>query len=177
MIIVVAALAAVLSVPLTGGSLARLAKVSFVHVWLVWAAVLAQMVITIAPGFPDALGRPLHIATFVLAALFMWLNRRLPGVLLVAIGAGFNLAAITANGGTMPASAAAWRTAGLRAAGDGFSNSNVIANARLPWLGDIFAIPKGLPFANVFSVGDVVVVVAVAYFVHASCRRTVTAIA
>jgi len=37
----------------------------------------------------------------------------------------------------------------------------------------VFAIPKGLPFANVFSVGDVIVVIAIAYFVHVWCRRPV----
>ena len=42
---------------------------------------------------------------------------------------------------------------------------------RLPWLGDVFAIPRGWPLANVFSIGDVVIVVAVGYFAHMVCRR------
>ena len=37
----------------------------------------------------------------------------------------------------------------------------------------MFAIPKGWPFANVFSVGDVIIVIAVAYLAHAWCRRPV----
>ena len=54
---------------------------------------------------------------------------------------------------------------------DHFENSNVVAGARLWWLGDVFAIPKGWPFANVFSVGDLIIVLAVAYLAHAWCRR------
>ena len=59
-------------------------------------------------------------------------------------------------------------------AGTQFENSNVVHGARLQWLGDVFAIPKGWPLANVFSVGDVVVVVAITYFAHAWCRRSST---
>jgi hypothetical protein len=46
-----------------------------------------------------------------------------------------------------------------------------VHGARLPWLGDVFAIPKGWPLANVFSIGDVAMVIAIAYFAHAWCRR------
>ena len=37
----------------------------------------------------------------------------------------------------------------------------------------MFAIPKGWPLRNVFSVGDVIIVVAIAYFAHTWCRRNV----
>jgi hypothetical protein len=82
-----------------------------------------------------------------------------------------NLAAIAANSGTMPASPWAWRVAGLPTMTGGFENSNVTSGARLWWLGDVFAIPKGWPFNNVFSAGDVIIVIAIAYFAHSWCRR------
>ena len=82
-----------------------------------------------------------------------------------------NFAAIAANNGTMPATPWAWRTAGLPTMVGDFENSNVSSDARLWWFGDVFAVPKGWPFANVFSVGDVVIVVAMAYFAHVWCRR------
>jgi Family of unknown function (DUF5317) len=172
MIIAVACLFAILSVPLTGRSLRPLARLSLRAVWLVWLSIGLQLVITLVRGFPDWLGRPVHLVTFALSALFLWVNRRIPGALLVALGAGLNLAAIAANNGTMPASESAWHTAGFPTITGEFENSNVTHNARLPWLGDVFAIPKGWPFANVFSVGDVVVVIAVAYFAHTWCRRS-----
>lgn len=171
MIIVVASILAVLTVPLTGRSLAPLAKLPLRHVWLIWTSIVLQTVIVVVSGFPDWLGRPVHIATFGLAAVFMWMNRHLPGVLLVALGAVLNFAAIAANGGTMPASEWAWRTAGLPTMTGDFENSNVVHGARLAWLGDVFAIPSGWPLANVFSIGDVVIVVAIAYFAHSWCRR------
>jgi hypothetical protein len=175
MIIVVASIAAILTVPLTGRSLAPLAKLQLRRVWLVWLSLGLQLLITLLPGFPTRLGQPLHLFTFALSAGFLWSNRRLPGAYFVALGAGLNLAVIAANNGTMPASEWAWNTAGYPVLSDHFANSNVAHGARLWWLGDVFAIPKGWPFANVFSVGDVVIVVAVAYLAHALCRRSVPA--
>ena len=171
MIIVVAAIVAILTVPLTGRSLAPLANLELHRVWLVASSLGLQVGITVIPRFPNWLGEPLHVLSFVLSAAFLWSNRHLPGARLVAVGAALNVAAITANHGTMPATAWAWRTAGFPLVTDGFQNSNVVSGARLWWLGDVFAIPHGWPLANVFSVGDVVVVVALGYLAHAWCRR------
>ena len=104
MIIVVAALIAVLTVPLTGTSLAPLAQVPIYRASLIWASMGAQMVITIIPGVPNSLGQPVHMLTLATAALFMWSNRHLCGSMLSAFGAALNTAAILANNGTMPAS-------------------------------------------------------------------------
>jgi hypothetical protein len=174
MIIVVASIAAILTVPLTGRSLTPLAQLTLRRVWLVWLSIVLQFVITLVPNFPNWLGQPVHLFTFALSAGFLLSNRRLPGAYLVAIGASLNLAAIAANNGTMPATEWAWHTAGFPTLVDQFENSNVVHGARLWWLGDVFAVPKGWPFANVFSVGDVVIVFAVGYFVHVWCRRSVS---
>jgi len=177
MIIVAASILAVLTVPLTGRSLAPLARLELRRVWLVWASIGTQLVITLVPSFPNTLGEVLHLATFAASGLFAWSNRHIPGTLVIAAGAALNLTAIAANGGTMPASAWAWRTAGFDTLTGGFENSNVVHTARLQFLGDVFAIPHGWPLANVFSVGDVIIVIGVAVFVHRACRvrRTATA--
>ncbi len=44
----------------------------------------------------------------------------------------------------------------------------------LPWLGDVFWVPAGVPLANVFSVGDVVLVAAVTYGAYRICRQPET---
>ena len=172
MIIVIASIAAILTVPLTGRSLAPLARLDLRRVWLVWLSISLQVLITVVPGIPNWLGQPVHLFTFALSAAFLWSNRHLPGAYIVAVGAALNLAAIAANKGTMPASRWARHTAGYPVLVDHFENSNVVAGARLWWLGDVFAIPKGWPFANVFSVGDVIIVIAVAYLAHSWCRRS-----
>jgi hypothetical protein len=171
MIIVVMSFIAILTVPMSGISLAPLAKLTILRPWLIWLSIGLQFGITVIPGIPNFLGEPVHLFTFALAALFMWSNRRVCGSVPMTFGAMLNLAAIAANGGTMPASPWAWKTAGFPPLVGEFENSNVVSSPKLAWLGDVFAIPKGWPFANVFSVGDVVIVIAVGYFAHMSCRR------
>jgi hypothetical protein len=45
----------------------------------------------------------------------------------------------------------------------------VLPDPRLAFLGDVFAIPRGWPLANVFSVGDVLIAVGVVVAVHGIC--------
>jgi hypothetical protein len=70
----------------------------------------------------------------------------------------------------MPASRSAWERAGFTA-DDDFSNSVVRDDARFSALGDVLAVPAGWPFANVFSVGDVVIVIGIGWLAHRWCRR------
>ncbi len=87
--------------------------------------------------------------------MFVYANRHLPNLWVAVTGGAANLAAIAANGGEMPASRTALVAAGKPVVHQGFVNSAPVTHARLAFLGDIFSIPRSLPLANVFSVGDV----------------------
>jgi hypothetical protein len=65
------------------------------------------------------------------------------------------------NGGTLPARPGALRAAGIDLTADGFVNSGPLEHPHLWMLGDVFAIPEPLPLANVFSIGDVLIVLGV----------------
>ena len=75
---------------------------------------------------------------------------------IVALGSISNLAAIIANGGFMPADAGALAIAGFTDAGS-HTNSVVLEHPALQPLTDIFAVPAGIPLANVYSIGDVLI--------------------
>lgn len=143
------------------------------HKWrlpvLIWAA-LALQVVALEVEMPHALAATLHVLTYAVAFAFLWLNRRVGGVWVVAAGAMTNGIVIAVNGGTLPASAWAVKAAGLD--GDlAFANSAVVDHPILPWLGDAFAWPSPLPLANTFSVGDVLIVVGVVVAAWAGSRR------
>ncbi|NYI41676.1 DUF5317 domain-containing protein [Demequina lutea] len=143
------------------------------HKWrlpvLIWAA-LAFQVVAVEVAMPHALAATVHVLTYAVAFAFLWLNRRVGGVLIVAAGAITNGVVIALNGGTLPASASAVKAAGLD--GDiAFANSAVLDHPVLPWLGDAFAWPTPLPLANTFSVGDVLIVVGVFVAAWVGSRR------
>jgi hypothetical protein len=156
------ALCAVL-LPATGGSLTHLATIRLHTTWLVAVALALQILtISIVPHGNHALHAAAHLASYALIVTFLWANRTTSGFALLTVGTLLNLTAITANGGTMPASAAALRTAGIVShAATTFRNSTVVPHSRLAFLGDIFAVPANIPLHNVFSIGDIIIVLGV----------------
>jgi hypothetical protein len=175
MIIVAGLVAVVASVLLLGGHISRLAEIRLRHPELVVIALVLQTVVIsfIPDSLPLAASAGIHLLTYAIGAAFVWLNRRIPGLWIIALGAGANLAAIAANGGEMPASRWAVATSGLPTVTKGFKNSGAIAHARLAPLGDIFAVPRGWPLANVFSIGDVVLLIGAAVLLHGVCQSRI----
>jgi hypothetical protein len=172
-LIVALVLVAAALVPLTGGRLGRLAQARFSRAWALPVSLAIQiLVISIWPSGPERVLQVLHLVSYAFAGLFLVANRRVPGIALVVLGGVLNVAAITANDGVMPASEAAYRTAGLELTGE-FENSAPVEDPRLAVLGDVFAVPEGWPLANVFSIGDVAIVLGAAVMVHALARRPV----
>ena len=170
MLILGALVLALLLVPVTGGRLSRLSDLVLRRPWLLLLALGAQVLaITVFPQWPRPVLVALHGLSYVLAACFVWTNRRLPGIALVALGGGLNALCIAVNGGQMPASASAVARAGLPAQEDGFVNSGVVADPRLPWLGDVFASPGWLPLRNVYSIGDLLLLAGAVWAVHRTC--------
>lgn len=169
MILVVLLVLAVATVPLAGGRLGALVDLRFRAVWLLGLAFGIQAALALLPGETSDLRLAVHAASYPMGLAFVWLNRDVPGLWLIAAGALANGIAIVANGGVMPTTTDALEAAGLDVDPSVFANSAALADPRLLFLGDVFAIPSWLPFANVFSVGDVLIAVGVAYTVHAVC--------
>jgi hypothetical protein len=133
------------------------------HRWrwplLIWATLAIQVVVVKVP-LPGGLAPVLHVVTYLVALGFVWANRHIPRILLVAAGAAANGITIALNNGVLPASAGAAAAAGIESH-TAFANSAVVDHPTLPWLGDVFAWPAPLPLANTFSVGDVLIVLGI----------------
>ncbi len=155
-----------------GGRPAGLAAIRFRWAGLVFAGFLAQLILFSAPVTERIgdLGAPAYVVSTGLVLLALARNLGIPGMPIVAVGALANFAAIGMNGGFMPASAAAL-AALHKVPATVYSNSAVLPDPALGPLTDIFALPGWLPFANVFSVGDVLIGLGVAVVVVAGMRR------
>jgi len=166
-------LVVICSGPLLGGRLAKLAGIRLRHAPLIVAALGVQIVITdVYPSAPRTVLVGLHLATYAAAGVALWSNRRLPGLVLVGVGALLNAGVIALNGGTLPASARALAAVGLPADAPGFVNSGFVAHPILGWLGDTVATPAWLPFRNVISIGDVIILLGAAVLVHGVCESS-----
>jgi hypothetical protein len=160
-----------LTVPVTGGRLSRLAALRLRGLPLVFGALAVQIgIVSIFPGGNPVVLQALHLCSYLLAGVFLFVNRRVVGLPIIAMGAVLNAAAITANGGVMPASERALRAAGQLTNSSDFVNSGHLEHPKLLFLGDIFAIPHALPFHNVFSIGDVCIGLGAAIAVHVAAR-------
>jgi hypothetical protein len=169
MLLVLIVLIGALLVPFFGGRLSLLADARVRLGWVLPLALALQVLAINVPGVPEHLRPALQVASYPVALGFVAANWRLTGIPLAGLGALCNLAAILANGGTMPAAPAALASAGRPLHPRGYANSAAVAHPRLAFLGDVFAVPRRLPLANVFSIGDLLIAIGVVVAIHALC--------
>ena len=171
MFILYAMLVGLVAGKLIGGSLAGLGRLTIAWWPLAVAGLAVQLVLFSEAGerlVGDA-GPVVYLASTVAVLVVVLRNLRVAGLALVAVGAVSNLAAIVANGGYMPADPAALASLGEEV-GPGYSNSVVVDDPVLRPLTDIFAMPVWLPFANVFSIGDVLIGIGIAVAIAVAMR-------
>src|SRR5215203_4460558 len=140
MILGIAYLLCLLSVPLARGRLSALADVELRRTWLAAAAIAIQIgIVSLFPGDLGPLGEPLHVLC------------------------------ITVNGGVMPADPDALAAIGRSPASDEFINSTALEHPKLAFLGDIIPTPASWPVSNVYSVGDLLILTGAFVLLHVAC--------
>jgi len=163
---------------LAGGRIAGLAALKLHWTGVILLGLATQVILftdTVAARVGD-LGPLIYVASTVLVLAAVVRNWAIPGMPIVVAGAAMNLAAIVANGGYMPAGQGALEALG-KAEPTIYSNSSVVPDPALWFLTDIFALPSWLPFANIFSPGDVLIGVGIATVIVVAMRRPAVATA
>lgn len=171
MVLLVAILLALIAGYLTGGSLGQAHQARLRALPLFFGAAFVQVLIFTpllgTRGFIHDYGSLIYIASVVASLAAILLNLRIPGMKIMALGAALNALVIIANGGFMPSTEEALARAGkleaverseAQAPGDDWllTNSKIADDdTRLLFLGDVIAIPEGVPLANVISIGDI----------------------
>ena len=142
------------------------------HSWLAIVAFLPQFLVTFfertrtfAPDWVAALA---IITSQALLLFFAWLNRQLPGMLVLIIGIVLNLTVMVANGGFMPINPqTAERIVGKERitsfeTGDRIGYKDMLLprnGTRLELLADRFLPPDGFPYQVAFSLGDIFIAI------------------
>lgn len=163
---------------LLGGRPAGLATLRFRYGWVMLVGLVVQVVL-FSPAVTAVIGDvgpPIYVVSTGVVIAAVLLNLRITGMAVVALGAISNLTAIVLNGGYMPADPGAMASLG-KLEPMVYSNSAVLPDPVVKPLTDIFALPTWMPFANVFSVGDVLIAVGVVLVIVAAMRRQVPELA
>lgn len=139
-----------------GGRMSALSKITFRHGSLVIMALVIQLTL-FACGFtpygtlPE--GMVANIVSYMLIIAFLFLNRQVKLIEVVAAGLTLNFLAIVSNGGYMPGPTAAFASGAL----DPAVSSAQPAAASLWFLGDTFTLPLFSSIGYAFSIGDLVI--------------------
>lgn len=159
------------------GSLLNLGELPLRYLWLVALAFGLRFLANRGTEWMGLSGVDagwLLAGSYLLLLASLLVNRRLPGMGLLATGAILNLAVIFANGGRMPvAQAGVQAMLGPEAVHDLAQGGDpiyslVTAETRLPFLADVLYVPLGL--TKVFSVGDILIWLAIAHLVQSGMR-------
>lgn len=157
---------------LAGGTLTGLGSLRFRLGWLVFAGLMIQVALfsdPVASRIGD-LGVPIYLFSNAIVVGAILANIRVPGIPLVALGSALNLLVIVANGGYMPASSEAYAAHGVDVPDGYYSNTRVFEHPVLPQLSDVIPLPTWLPFANVISVGDLLIAGGISVTIAATMR-------
>ena len=165
---------------ISGGRLSNLEKLRLRWLPLVFISLVFQL--PILPLFANtpilALAKaPLHILSYVLLAIWIAANIRITPILLLSLGAACNFLVLIANGGLMPASSSAVLKAGLPFLAERLIQDGAYANlilmsetSRLNVLGDILYLPQWIPFSAAFSIGDLLITLALIWLIVKGMR-------
>ncbi|MDP2211531.1 MAG: DUF5317 family protein [Candidatus Aquicultor sp.] len=141
---------------LQGGRLDALSQVRLRYGVLVFIALAIQ--ITLLAWEPSSnsawamVDIAANAASYLCIVVFMVANSHIAGTRVLAAGLSLNLPAIISHSSSMPSATA---LSGVDAASLGVPSAPV--GSALWYMGDILSMPKGIPFAAAFSVGDVMV--------------------
>ena len=149
------------------GSLLNLAEKPFRGLWLALIAVVLRFTVLSDTFLASPWGHlsvPGQVLSFILLLIVAALNLSIPGMKTLGLGILLNLIVMVANGGYMPVSPDDLVEIGhpreaeiLRAGGTDFYGIALTAQTRLPFLADIFVLPRFFPIRYVLSPGDTLI--------------------
>jgi lipid-A-disaccharide synthase-like uncharacterized protein len=140
------------------------------YAWLAILAFVPQLFAIYLPAIryslPVEWAAASIIGSQVLLLFFCWLNRKIPGILILATGLAANLLVMVANGGFMPISPetasrlVSSETLAVLEPGSRFGWKDILLlpdDTHLAVLSDQFLPPDWFPYQVAFSAGDVLI--------------------
>lgn len=158
----------IISIYLTKGNLKWIVSYPLKQKWLVPTSLFIQFLIfsefALNAILPLDIVALLHVSTYILLLLFVVINFKVPGILLIGLGTLSNAMAIIFNGGFMPNK--------LFPPGVIFSNViGISPNSRLLFLSDVLYLPEWLGLPPAFSIGDILLILGLFVYLVINSRE------
>ncbi|MED4228083.1 DUF5317 domain-containing protein [Neobacillus cucumis] len=156
------------------GNLRALAQLKLKWGWIFPLLLVVELaVFTLQNKIPllGLLSGSIYIVVYILGLLFLFMNRKNPGFVLILIGVFLNFIVMVLNGGRMPVSVEAASVldpsyikilkTSLYA-----KHTMLTSSTHLGLLGDIIPITKPYPRTQIISIGDIVMNIGIFLFIQ-----------
>ncbi|WP_251548770.1 DUF5317 domain-containing protein [Neobacillus muris] len=156
------------------GNLKALGNLKFKWGWIFPLLLVIELIVFALQNKIKFLGQVsgfIYIVIYILGLLFLFINRKNPGFILILIGVFLNFLVIVINGGRMPVSLEA---ASVLEPGyveslkqSLYAKHQVLTSStKLGFLGDIIPLSKPYPRTQIISIGDVVMNIGIFFFIQ-----------
>jgi hypothetical protein len=173
MFLIILAAAAIIGL-VRGGSLSNITKLKLVYPWLIFLSALMEISLQILMHFGVGITQTFificSILQHALVFLFIWFNRHLPYIWIIALGSFLNALVILLNGGSMPLKDISPYIAKSRTADQYLLDGRLLTyhfineKTKLWFLGDIIWLP--FPSYAFASIGDLFLYGGVSLLIH-----------
>ncbi|MBV7504354.1 DUF5317 domain-containing protein [Bacillus sp. sid0103] len=171
------------------GNLRALAQLKLKWGWIFPLLLIVELAVFMLQNDSKILGQisgSIYIVVYVLGLLFLFMNSKNQGFMLILIGVFLNFLVMVINGGRMPVSveAAAVLDPGyIEALKDSLYAKHTMLNSstHLGFLGDVIPISDPYPRTQIISIGDIIMNIGIFFFIqylmvhHPLTKNVVTA--
>lgn len=156
------------------GNLMAFSQLNLKWGWVFPLLLVVQLAVFMLQNDSEFLGNlsgSIYIVVYIIGLLFLFLNCRNPGFVLIFIGVFLNFLVMVLNGGRMPVSveAAAVLDPGyIEALKETLyaKHSALTSSTHLGFLGDVIPISDPYPRTQIISIGDIIMNIGIFFFIQ-----------
>lgn len=156
------------------GNLRAFSQLNLKWGWVFPLLLIVQLAVFMLQNDSEFLGQlsgSIYIVVYIIGLIFLFLNRKNPGFILIFIGVFLNFIVMVLNGGRMPVSveAAAVLDPGyIQALKESLyaKHAMLTSNTHLGFLGDVIPISDPYPRTQIISIGDIIMNIGIFFFIQ-----------
>jgi hypothetical protein len=156
------------------GNLRAFSQLNLKWGWVFPLLLVVQLTVFMLQNKSEFLGQlsgSIYILVYIIGLVFLFLNRKNPGFILIFIGVFLNFLVMVINGGRMPVSvesAAVLDPGYIEALKESLyaKHTMLTTSTHLGFLGDVIPISDPYPRTQIISIGDIIMNIGIFFFIQ-----------